>query len=106
MNVKITIDPVESSHGFEYYSGFGFTLFARNVSGELGRGGRYDVHFSGKKPSESASGFTLYMDTVRKAMPAMTKKKVVRVAYDENWNEIRTRQRSGVVVIRGKGKGK
>jgi ATP phosphoribosyltransferase regulatory subunit len=39
-DLALTIDPVEN-RGFEYHSGISFSLFARGVRGELGRGGRY-----------------------------------------------------------------
>jgi ATP phosphoribosyltransferase regulatory subunit len=60
----LTIDPVEH-RGLEYHSGVGFTLLARGVSGELGRGGRY---LSAK--GEASTGFTLYLDTLMRAVPA------------------------------------
>ncbi|WP_119460233.1 ATP phosphoribosyltransferase regulatory subunit [Rhodospirillaceae bacterium SYSU D60014] len=62
-DLNLTIDPVEH-RGFEYHTGVSFTLFARRVRGELGRGGRY---LSGD--SESSTGFTLYMDTLLRALP-------------------------------------
>jgi ATP phosphoribosyltransferase regulatory subunit len=104
-DVKITIDPAET-RGFKYYSGLGFTIFASGVSGELGRGGRYNIHFGGQQPVESAVGFTLYMDTVRKAMPPARKKEIVNVSPKENWASIRTQQKTGAVVVRGNKKGK
>ncbi|HYE48900.1 MAG TPA: ATP phosphoribosyltransferase regulatory subunit, partial [Azospirillaceae bacterium] len=65
--VGITIDPVEQ-RGFEYQTGLSFTIFARGVRGELGRGGRYRT---GADPvrGEPATGFTLYTDTVIQAIP-------------------------------------
>ncbi len=102
-DVKITIDPIET-RGFKYHSGLGFTIFAAGVSGEIGRGGRYDIHFGGQDPVESACGFTLYMDTVRKAMPPAPKRKTVAVGAAEDWSAIRAEQRNGTVVIRGKTK--
>ncbi|MEM6902751.1 MAG: ATP phosphoribosyltransferase regulatory subunit, partial [Pseudomonadota bacterium] len=39
-DLTITVDPLERQ-GFEYQTGLSFTLFAKNVRGELGRGGRY-----------------------------------------------------------------
>ncbi len=66
----LTIDPVEQ-RGYEYHSGLSFTLFARGVRGELGRGGRYNA----ERPdgaAEPATGFTLYMDTLLSAVPAPT----------------------------------
>lgn len=62
----VTIDPVEQ-RGFEYQTGLSFTVFARGVSGELGRGGRY---LSGDaEAAEPSTGFTLYTDTVLRALP-------------------------------------
>ena len=61
----ITVDPVEN-RGFEYHTGVSFTLFARGVRGELGRGGRYRTDNGGDEP---ATGFTLYTDTVLLALP-------------------------------------
>src|SRR3546814_7965599 len=51
--------------GFEYHTGIAFSLFARNVRGELGRGGRYTT-----PAGEPATGFTLYLDSVMRALPA------------------------------------
>lgn len=69
-DLTLTVDPVEH-RGFEYQTGISFIIFARNVRGELGRGGRYAT----EKPdggSESSTGFTLYMDTVLRALPPPT----------------------------------
>ena len=62
-DLVLSIDPVEH-RGLEYHSGVGFTLLARRVRGELGRGGRY---VSGK--GEPSTGFTLYLDTLLRALP-------------------------------------
>jgi ATP phosphoribosyltransferase regulatory subunit len=61
----LTIDPVEN-RGFEYHTGVSFALFARGGRGELGRGGRYRT---GNGAGEPATGFTLYTDTVLRAVP-------------------------------------
>lgn len=59
---RITLDPSER-HGFEYQSWFGFTLFADNVRGSLGRGGTYRIaRESGE--GEVAIGFSLYPDAL------------------------------------------
>lgn len=63
--VMITVDPVEH-RGFEYHSGLSFTLFARGVRGEIGRGGRY---LAGAK-GEAATGFSLFLDSLLRAVPA------------------------------------
>ncbi|MEQ9813014.1 MAG: ATP phosphoribosyltransferase regulatory subunit [Azospirillaceae bacterium] len=59
---KLTIDWVEH-RGYEYHTGIAFTVFARGVRGELGRGGRY---LAGAEPS---TGFTLYLDSILRALP-------------------------------------
>lgn len=64
--LKLTVDAVEN-RGFEYHTGVSFVLFALNVKGELGRGGRY---LAGQGEGEPATGFTLFMDTVLGAVPA------------------------------------
>ncbi len=67
-DLTLTVDPVEH-RGFEYHTGVSFTLFARGVRGELGRGGRYATEYPDGR-SESSTGFTLYMDTVLRALPS------------------------------------
>ena len=69
--LTLTVDPAEH-RGFEYQTGISFILFARGVRGELGRGGRYTTDppasAEAAKP-ESATGFTLFMDSVQRALP-------------------------------------
>lgn len=67
-DLTVTIDPVEH-RGFEYQTGVSFTLFAGGVRGELGRGGRYRSKRA-QGPDEAATGFTLYGDTVLRAVAA------------------------------------
>jgi len=64
-DLALTIDPIEN-RGFEYHTGVSFSIFSRGVRGELGRGGRYAAGEAG----EPATGFTLYMDTMLRALPA------------------------------------
>src|SRR6516165_5779824 len=69
--LKVTVDPVEN-RGFEYHTGISFTFFATGSAtygplGELGRGGRYDAGDPGA--SEPSTGFTLYTDTILRALP-------------------------------------
>lgn len=63
-DLKLTVDPVEH-RGFEYQTGLSFTVFARGVRGEMGRGGRYHVTQNG----EPATGFSLFLDSVLRALP-------------------------------------
>lgn len=77
--LSLTLDPVES-RGLEYHSGVCFTLFATGVRGELGRGGRY---LAGEDLSpgkgEPATGFTLYTDTLLRAVPKRAARKRIFV---------------------------
>ena len=63
-DVMLTVDPVEH-RGFEYHTGLSFTLFARGVRGEVGSGGRYRAG----QTNEPATGFTLFLDSVLRAVP-------------------------------------
>jgi ATP phosphoribosyltransferase regulatory subunit len=67
--LTLTIDPVEH-RGFEYQTGISFIFFARGVRGELGRGGRYSAAPDGGADGQPATGFSLFMDTVLRALPA------------------------------------
>lgn len=60
-DLTLTVDWVEH-RGFEYHSGIGFSAFARGVRGELGRGGRYMTD------QEPGVGFTVYLDTIMRAI--------------------------------------
>jgi ATP phosphoribosyltransferase regulatory subunit len=62
-DLTLTVDWIEH-RGFEYHTGIGFTVFARGVRGELGRGGRYHTQ------REPGVGLTLYLDSIMRAVPA------------------------------------
>lgn len=62
----VTLDPVEH-RGFEYHSGISFSLFARGLHGELGRGGRYQASAPGHE-AETATGVTIYMDMLLRVL--------------------------------------
>ncbi len=98
--VALSIDVLEQT-GFEYHNDLGFTIFAANAHGELGRGGSYDLHFGDDERSEMARGFTLYMDTILKAVSISVEKKVVFVSNSERWDIISKLQSEGWVVVRG-----
>ena len=60
--LTLTIDAVEN-RGFEYHTGVTFAIFAA-AAAELGRGGRYRT-----EADEPATGVTLFMDEVLRALP-------------------------------------
>jgi len=82
-DLQLTLDPVEN-RGFEYHSGVTFALFSRSVRGELGRGGRYETgaQFTRDGLIEDATGFTLFMDTVLKAIPVLNDRDRVYLPAD------------------------
>ena len=67
-NLTITVDPVEN-RGFDYETGLCFVFFAPGVRGELGRGGRYLANGL-DQATEPATGFSLFTDSVLRALPA------------------------------------
>lgn len=98
-NVSITIDPLER-RGFEYQTGVSFTFFSRAARGELGRGGLYDVCFD-KAHLEPATGFTLYMDTIRTVLAGKPVTKRLAVDRAEPWDVVQRYQKDGWAIVRG-----
>ena len=92
-DLAVTIDPVEN-RGFEYHTGVTFTFFAKGVRGELGSGGRYITG-----DGEAATGFTLFMDTVLRAvvppgdkrrvyLPAATAEETASALRADGWTTV------------------
>lgn len=92
-DVAVTIDAVEHK-GFEYHKGVSFTLFAKGLRGELGSGGRYESN------DETATGFTIYMDTVLRALPTRHDDDIEYVSGENPWTTIRDKQAPGKMVVR------
>lgn len=101
-DVNLTVDVIDQD-GFEYHKGLGFTLFSSAVHGEIGRGGAYDVRFGHDEQSETAKGFTLYMDTISKCVGASDDAPCLYVEADVSWKKIRDLQAQGWIIIRGIG---
>ena len=96
--LSITVDPVERK-SFEYHTGISFTLFAKGVRGEIGRGGRYNIQLKNLK--ESAIGCTLYLDTLMRAVPSKTGKNRLFIPADIS-REISAKHREeGWITIQG-----
>ncbi|UUX49050.1 ATP phosphoribosyltransferase regulatory subunit [Nisaea acidiphila] len=95
--LAMTIDPVEN-RGFEYYTGYGFSLFSRGVRGELGRGGRYRV--DGGEGLRSA-GFTLYMETVMRALPEPVRPDRLYLPFGTSAETARALRAEGWITIAG-----
>ncbi len=93
--LRLTVDPVEN-RGFEYHTGVGFTVFGRGVRGELGRGGRY---LAGD--GEPATGVTLYMDTVLRALPEPVPVSRIFVPHGTPLDQARDLRDRGWVTVAG-----
>jgi ATP phosphoribosyltransferase regulatory subunit len=93
--ILVTIDAAEA-RGFEYQTGVSFTLFARGVRGELGRGGRYDS--GGVEPS---SGFTLYLDSVLRALPTPQPPRLLYLAHGTPRDAAKAPQAEGWRTVQG-----
>jgi ATP phosphoribosyltransferase regulatory subunit len=98
-DIRLTIDPVEN-RGFEYHTGVSFVLFAVGARGELGRGGRYLAGGTGRpNGAEPATGFTLFMDTVIRALPEARSPDRVFVPLDEGRAAIARLQGEGWITV-------
>ena len=91
--IGLTVDPVEN-RGFEYHSGLSFTFFALDVRGSLGRGGRYSAG-----EGEPATGFTLFLDTVLRALPQVSATQRLYLPFETPAKEgVRLRKEGWVTV--------
>ncbi|CAO3430667.1 ATP phosphoribosyltransferase regulatory subunit [Azospirillum doebereinerae] len=101
--LTVTIDLVEH-RGFEYQTGLSFTLFSREA-GELGQGGRYRAGVQGDdanvRGGEPATGFTLYMDNVLRAVPAAQAQERVYVPHGTGWAAAGKLRAEGWVTVAG-----
>ena len=102
-DVTVTVDPVEH-RGFEYHNGVSFTLFARGVRGELGRGGRYATggRTNGGEGAP-ATGMTLFMDSVLRSLPAADPPRRVFVPEDAGADAAARLRREGWITVAGLG---
>ncbi|RDD61958.1 ATP phosphoribosyltransferase regulatory subunit [Ferruginivarius sediminum] len=97
-DLTLTVDPVEH-RGFEYQTGVSFTIYARGVRGEIGRGGRYTTGDDGAE--EPATGFTLFMDSVMRAMPPAPPGQRVYLPAGTPHDEARALRADGWVTLAG-----
>lgn len=90
--LKVTLDPIEF-RGFDYHSGISFSIFAKGLRHELGRGGRYKVG------NEDATGFTIYVTHLLKLLPQASKSKTAIVEADENADTLRALHKQGWTTV-------
>lgn len=96
---RVTVDPVEH-RGFEYQTGISFILFAKGVRGELGRGGRYQAA-GPNGVQEPATGFTLFMDTVLRAVPGPQRQRRIYLPFGTAVAKARDLRREGWETLAG-----
>lgn len=95
--LSLTLDAVEN-RGFEYHSGVTFTVFVPGVRGELGTGGRY---MAGQDGSEPATGFTLFLDSVLRAVQPEAPAARVYLAADTHPTTARALRDQGFRTVQG-----
>lgn len=96
-DLSITLDPAEN-RGFEYHTGIAFSLFARGVRAEMGRGGRYRPN---DNPMGTATGFTLYLERVLQALPDPKRPQTVFVPHGTPRAEAVALRADGRVTVSG-----
>ncbi len=96
-DLTLTVDAVEH-RGFEYHTGTSFTIFARGVRSELGRGGRY---LAGEGAGEPSVGFTLFLDAVQRALPAPPQPHRLYLPHGTAPAERRRLQAEGWITVAG-----
>ena len=79
-NDSINIDLFEIQKNKKYYEGIKFTFFAKGVRGEIAGGGRYNLKYENN--SETAIGYTCYMDTILRASSFENKNKKILIPFN------------------------
>lgn len=93
-NLTLTVDAAES-RGFAYHSGISFSMFVHGAAQEVGRGGRYLIENG--PHTEEATGFTVYVETLRGLLPAPARHKRVLVA--DGISDVTELQKQGYVAV-------
>ncbi len=90
---RITFDPLEHK-GFEYHSGFAFSIFATKIDCEIGRGGRYFLD-----SNTPATGFSLYLNPLLYHMPVTSNSKRCYVTIDNDEAQCAKMRADGWITI-------
>ena len=92
----LTVDITEN-RGLNYHSGINFSIFVPGAACEVGRGGRYIIE--GEKQDAEATGFTLYVETLRSLLAEPKRAKRVFITGGINDAEAKRLQAEGYVTI-------
>jgi ATP phosphoribosyltransferase regulatory subunit len=98
-DLPMTIDPVDY-RGLEYQTGVSFSAFALAGRQELARGGRYSAGYPEDGVSESATGFTLYMDAVLAASEPLADRPRLFLPPGIGWQDGARWQAKGYALVR------
>ncbi len=83
--IKLSKDDLINVDFFEiqnekYYEGIKFTFYAKGIRGEIARGGRYRLQYENN--SETAIGYTCFMDTVLRASSFENTNKQILIPFE------------------------
>jgi len=93
--LSLTVDATEF-RGLEYQNGICFTIFSRGVRGELGRGGRYEL-----SSGETATGFSLFGDSLMRALPAAANSQKVYLPEGTTVEQADAVRAQGLATLQG-----
>ncbi len=79
-NDSLNVDFFDIQKNKNYYKGIKFTFFAKNVRGEIAGGGRYNLKYGSN--SETAIGYTCYMDTILRSSSLINQNKKILIAFN------------------------
>lgn len=94
----LTVDATEN-RGLSYHSGINFSIFIPGAAFEVGRGGRYMIEGSAPGLDVEATGFTLYVESLRKLLPRPVRQKRVFVAQTLSSDVAAKLQADGFVTV-------
>ncbi len=94
----LTIDATEA-RGFNYHSGISFSIFVPGAACEVGRGGRYLIEGPTRETDIEATGFTLYVETLRTLLPEPAHQQKVFIPKREQEEQVAALRAKGYVTI-------
>jgi ATP phosphoribosyltransferase regulatory subunit len=92
-DIVVSVDLLESAK-FSYHCGIGFSIFAKGVNVEIGRGGRYVTD-----SNQCGIGVTLYITELLRVLPKLVDKEKILVPFDADIKLIEKLQKDGFIVI-------
>jgi ATP phosphoribosyltransferase regulatory subunit len=95
---SLTVDATEN-RSLAYHSGISFSIFIPGAACEVGRGGRYRIEGSKAGQDIEATGFTLYVETLRSLLPEPVRQKRVFITEGISSMQAEELQAKGFVVI-------